>query len=60
MWNFGNTIGTNTDPVFGGIVDVAFLSNKWFIIPNNDSIPSKDDFASREEAIEWLKFQTGE
>lgn len=55
-WNHlsADEIATNIDPVFGGIVDKAIVSGKWFVIPNSDHIAVMEDFDTKAEAIAAL------
>lgn len=57
MWNHLNTngIATNNDPHFGGIIDSAIVSGKWFVIPNSDLIPIAEDFNTKQEAMDYLE-----
>jgi hypothetical protein len=52
-WSEGdNGILASADPIFGGIIDKAIVSGRWFVIFNDDSIPPTDlEFATRAEAI---------
>lgn len=52
-------IATNTDPIFGGIVDKAIVSGEWFVIPNDDRISLMDGFDTKQEAIDALEFACG-
>lgn len=56
VWNHlsENQIGTNLDPVYGGIVDKNIISGLWFAIPNHDDIPFADKFISKEDAIAYI------
>lgn len=48
-------MATNPHPEFGGIIDYRLNDGRWFVIANDDAIPSAEDFASKEEAFAHLK-----
>jgi hypothetical protein len=50
-------MATNPDPEYGGIIDYASMSGLWFVISNNDSIPSIEGLESKEEAFKYLNLQ---
>ena len=56
-WNHlaADAIATNTDPVFGGIIDKSFATGEWFVIPNSDDIPTMEGFATKQEAFDALE-----
>lgn len=55
-WNHlaADEMATSNDPIFGGIIDKAFVSGEWFVIPNSDDIPVMEGFATKQEAFEAL------
>jgi hypothetical protein len=46
----------NKDPAAGGMIDVAFNTNKWFVVANDDAIGKVgDQFNSQAEALAALQ-----
>lgn len=58
-WNHlgPNDIATNPDPFEGGIIDKANVDGKWFVIANNDDIPSAEEFDTKADAMTYLEQQ---
>lgn len=54
-----NAMATNTDPIYGGIIDSEIVSGLWFVIFNNDDFVMLDGFASKADAFAaWEKVVT--
>lgn len=56
-WNHlsANGMATNTDPVYGGIIDSEIVSGLWFVIPNHPGLKVMGDFASKADAFAALE-----
>ena len=44
-------LATNTDPIEGGIIDVAIVSDEWFVIFNADPLSPMEGFKTRDDAF---------
>jgi hypothetical protein len=54
IWNHLSVdgIATNNDPENGGIIDKEILSGEWFVIFNNNDIPSASGFPTKDAAFQ--------